>query len=116
MARVKYPEGTPSMGFGGVQYEADEHGNADVPSEYVADAVGFGAVAVVEEAEPEEGPLAIILKGNVDDVRLAVFNEETPLTDEQLVALEQLEQEGKARKGVLDAIAAEQTAREEAED
>lgn len=78
----------------------EEH---ELPAEYRAPAEPSAEV-------PPEDPLAVILDMKVADV----VNGLGALDDQDLAKLGELEAAGKARKGVLEAVAEEQLARAEA--
>lgn len=75
---------------------------SQVPPEYLKPAV------VADEPAPFD-PLGDFLTGKADAVKVGI----PALSDNELARAEVLEAEGKARKGVLEAIAAEKLARAE---
>lgn len=68
-----------------------------------------GAAAATEEpeGEPPADPILALLDGNVAEVKAALPG----LSDEDLDRLEAAEDNGKTRKGVLEAVAEERLAR-----
>jgi hypothetical protein len=118
--KVKFPEGHGhSFTAEGKEYPIDKHGVAKgLTTEHAAIATSFGAESlsdsdpvVPSEDEDNRTELEMVLDGTVDEVLEAI----TEWNDEALILLVDYETNGKARKGVLEGIAAEQKRRADAE-
>lgn len=103
--KFKAPEGCAGVSVMGQFYEADANGIVTIPDGISSDieSHGFAPIAGDEQA----ARAASLLDGKVADITAALPS----LDDAALAQLLADEQAGKNRKGVVDAIVAEQAAR-----
>lgn len=103
--KFKAPAGCDGVSLLGDFYPADANGIVAIPDGIQNDLVSHGFTEVA--GDEQAAPAASLLDGKVADITAALPS----LDDAALAQLLADEQSGKNRKGVIDAIEAEQAAR-----
>lgn len=108
MRAFKAPAGCPGVSVMGKFYETDANGIVKIPADITTDLESHGFVEDAAQVQSEtENTATSLLDGKVGDITAALPS----LDDAALAQLLADEQAGKNRKGVTEAIVAEQAAR-----
>lgn len=103
--KFKVPQDCHGVSIMGVFYEADASGIVTIPDGIASDIESHGFIQVAGDVQA--APAASLLDGIVPDIVAAIPSQ----SDAALAQLLADEQAGKNRKGVIDAIVAEQAVR-----
>lgn len=105
--KYEAPKGCDGVSLLGEFYATDESGIVTIPDGIRSDIESHGFRQVPEGQESEGAPTSSILDGKVAGIIAALPGLDDPLLAQLLTS----EQSGRKRKGVIDAIQAEQAAR-----